>query len=107
MCVCGENLISSIAMKSRNLHRSNIQRRPPSSPKSGPLIYLRLLQGTEPDTIQLLSREFHDNNRYRGTENAVATTWLVSFEQIRKSDTAAADLLMFISLAGPSTLASS
>ncbi|KAK0728553.1 P-loop containing nucleoside triphosphate hydrolase protein [Lasiosphaeria miniovina] len=32
-----------------------------------------------------------------GTGNAVATTWLVSFDQIRKLDTAAADLLMFMS----------
>jgi len=66
--------------------------------------YLRLLQGTEQDTIRLLSREFHDNNRYRGTGNAVATTWLVSFDQIRKWDTVAANLLMFISHIEPKAI---
>ena len=45
----------------------------------------------------LLSREFHDSTRYNSSPNAVATTWLVSFDQIRKSDPAAAHLLSFIS----------
>ncbi|ORY62365.1 uncharacterized protein BCR38DRAFT_517816 [Pseudomassariella vexata] len=48
--------------------------------------YLELLQGTEQNMVSLMTREFHDNTRYRGSQNAVASTWLVSFDQIRKSD---------------------
>ncbi|KAI2626550.1 hypothetical protein GGR54DRAFT_591476 [Hypoxylon sp. NC1633] len=59
--------------------------------------YLDLLQGTEQDMVSLLSREFRDNTRYRDTQNAVASTWLVSFDQIRRSNTVAADLLSFVS----------
>lgn len=66
--------------------------------------YLCLLRGTEQDLIGVMSTEFHDNNRYRGTGNAVATTWLVSFDQIRKSDAAAADLLMFVSYIEPKAI---
>lgn len=36
--------------------------------------------------ISLLSRQFHDNTRYSGSQKSIATTWLVSFEQIRKFD---------------------
>ncbi|MCJ1279782.1 hypothetical protein MMC21_007606 [Puttea exsequens] len=62
--------------------------------------YLSLLRNTEQDTISLLSREFRDETRYERSEhikNAVATTWLVSFNHIRRSDPIAADLLSFIS----------
>ncbi|KAK3385401.1 hypothetical protein B0H63DRAFT_182369 [Podospora didyma] len=63
--------------------------------------YLELLNGTEKDIAGLMSREFVDSSRYRGSQNAVATTWLVSFDQIRKSDDAAAKLLDFISCIEP------
>ncbi len=63
--------------------------------------YLRLLRGTDQDMASLMSREFHDSTRYRGSQNAVATTWLVSFDQIRKSDDAVADLLSFLSCIEP------
>jgi tetratricopeptide (TPR) repeat protein len=59
--------------------------------------YLQLLQSTEQDMVALLSREFRDNTRYIGSANAVATTWVVSFSQIRERDAAAADLLAFMS----------
>ncbi|MCJ1381674.1 hypothetical protein MMC17_004785 [Xylographa soralifera] len=62
--------------------------------------YLSLLRSTEQETISLLSREFRDGTRYKSSEhskNAVATTWLVSFNQIRRSDSVAADLLSFMS----------
>ena len=62
--------------------------------------YLSLLKSTEQETISLLRREFRDGTRYKSSErstNAVATTWLVSFDQIRRSDSVAADLLSFIS----------
>ena len=66
--------------------------------------YLQLLKSTEQDMVSLLSREFHDSTRYKNSENAVATTWLVSFDQIRKSDTDAADLLSFMSRIEPKAI---
>ncbi|KAK4118133.1 hypothetical protein N657DRAFT_556210, partial [Parathielavia appendiculata] len=63
--------------------------------------YVELLHGTQQNIIGLMSKEFRDNTRYPGSQNAVATTWLVSFDQIRKSDNAAADLLSFISCIEP------
>ena len=59
--------------------------------------YLSLLRSTEQDSVSLLSREFRDNTRYRNSRNAVAATWLISFDQIRRSDSLAADLLSFMS----------
>jgi hypothetical protein len=66
--------------------------------------YRELLRGTEQDIVSLMSREFHDNTRYHGSRNAVATTWLVSFEQIQTSDPAAAGLLSFISCIEPKAI---
>ncbi|PSN58936.1 hypothetical protein BS50DRAFT_641372 [Corynespora cassiicola Philippines] len=59
--------------------------------------YLRLLQSTEQDTVSLMSREFCDDTRYQGSANAVATTWMMSFKQLETRDTAATELLAFIS----------
>jgi nucleoside phosphorylase len=59
--------------------------------------YMQLLRSTEQDMVALMSREFRDNTRYKGTANAVATTWVVSFSQIRERDAAAADLLAVMS----------
>ena len=59
--------------------------------------YLNLLRDTEENTISLLSREFRDNTRYKGSKNSIAATWLVSFNQIRQAHPVAADLLSFMS----------
>ncbi|RAR05465.1 HET-domain-containing protein [Stemphylium lycopersici] len=59
--------------------------------------YLRLLRHTEQDTISLISKEFRDQTRYKGSANAVASTWVVSFSQLRERDAMAADLLAFMS----------
>jgi len=59
--------------------------------------YLQLLRCTEQDLVRLLSREFRDDTRYKGSANAVATTWIVSFSQLRERDAVAADLLGFMS----------
>ncbi|KAI9688258.1 MAG: hypothetical protein M1822_001764 [Bathelium mastoideum] len=59
--------------------------------------YLRLLRNTEQDLVGLMSKEFRDDTRYKDSANAVATTWVVSFSQIRERDAAAADLLGFVS----------
>jgi hypothetical protein len=58
--------------------------------------YLSLLADQEEAVIDLLSEEFEDDGRYQNIKNPVATTWLVSFEQIRHRDPLAADYLSFM-----------
>ncbi|KFY32215.1 hypothetical protein V493_00408, partial [Pseudogymnoascus sp. VKM F-4281 (FW-2241)] len=66
--------------------------------------YLGLLHGTEQSRVSLMSREFHDRTRYEGSQTAVATTWLVSFAQIQRSDKAAASILGLISCIEPKAI---
>lgn len=63
--------------------------------------YLSLLAEQEEDVINLLNEEFEDNGRYHNMKNPVATTWLVSFEQIRNRDPLAADYLSFMACIDP------
>ncbi|KAL0937181.1 phosphorylase superfamily protein [Colletotrichum truncatum] len=63
--------------------------------------YLQLLRGTEQTRTSTLSREFRDSTRYPNTPNAIATTWQVSFEQIRQTDSHATSILYFISRIEP------
>ncbi|KAH8595497.1 hypothetical protein B0O99DRAFT_544164 [Bisporella sp. PMI_857] len=58
--------------------------------------YLSLLADQEEAVIDLLSEEFEDDGRYSNIKNPVATTWLISFEQIRHRDPLAADYLSFM-----------
>jgi tetratricopeptide (TPR) repeat protein len=58
--------------------------------------YLSLLEEQEEEVIDLLSEEFEDEGRYRSVKNPIATTWLISFEQIRRRDSLAADYLSFM-----------
>ncbi|RYO93045.1 hypothetical protein DL762_001308 [Monosporascus cannonballus] len=58
--------------------------------------YLSLLEEQEEDVINLLSEDFEDEGRYGDVKNPVATTWLISFEQIRQRDPLAADYLSFM-----------
>lgn len=66
--------------------------------------YLELLGGTEQGTVSLMSREFRDRTRYDETQHPVATTWLVSFDQILQHDETAAHLLRFISCIEPKSI---
>ena len=63
--------------------------------------YLLLLTDQEEDVINLLSEEFEDDGRYDNIKNPVATTWLISFEQIRHRNPLAADYLSFIACIDP------
>ncbi|PQE21863.1 hypothetical protein CJF31_00007706 [Rutstroemia sp. NJR-2017a BVV2] len=63
--------------------------------------YLSLLTEQEEDVIDLLSEEFEDDGRYGNIKNPVATTWLISFEQIRHRDPLAADYLSFMACIDP------
>jgi hypothetical protein len=58
--------------------------------------YLSLCQEQEEDVIQLLSEDFEDDWRYKPVKNPVATTWLISFEQIRMRDSLATEYLSFM-----------
>jgi hypothetical protein len=59
--------------------------------------YAALLNNTEQNIIDLLSREFKDEGRYKDIKNPIATTWLISFEQIRTRNPLAAEYLSFMS----------
>jgi tetratricopeptide (TPR) repeat protein len=66
--------------------------------------YLLLLGDQEEDVINLLSEEFEDDGRYHNMKNPVATTWLISFEQVRHRDPLAADLLSFMACVDPNNV---
>ncbi|KAJ5166392.1 uncharacterized protein N7482_005173 [Penicillium canariense] len=66
--------------------------------------YLAIMHSTEKDRMNLLKRDFHDSTRYLKLPNAVATAWLISFDMIRNSDPAAAELLEFISCIEPKAI---
>lgn len=55
--------------------------------------YISLHDSTEETTIDALSQNFEDEGRYDDGKNSIATTWLISFEQIQASDTLAAEYL--------------
>jgi hypothetical protein len=58
-------------------------------------LYTSLYENGEDEVIELLSKDFEDQGRYRDTKNPIATTWLISFNQIRLRDPLAADYLSF------------
>ncbi|KXJ86587.1 hypothetical protein Micbo1qcDRAFT_186054 [Microdochium bolleyi] len=66
--------------------------------------YLELLHATKQNMVELMSKEFRDNTRYRESRNAVATTWQVSFDQIKATNNTAAELLAFISCIEPKAI---
>ncbi|KAH0493751.1 hypothetical protein TgHK011_000402 [Trichoderma gracile] len=60
--------------------------------------YLELCESDYEDLIDLLSRDFEDRHRYREIQNPVATTWLISFNQILQHNPLAAEYLKFMSM---------
>ncbi|KAL4804178.1 purine and uridine phosphorylase [Aspergillus unguis] len=63
--------------------------------------YLDLLLLEEDAAVELLSEDFRDPGRYKDIENAIVTTWLISFKQIQQQDPLAADFLSFIACINP------
>jgi tetratricopeptide (TPR) repeat protein len=59
--------------------------------------YVSLIRGQEQDMITVLSQDFGDDQRYEDVKNPVATTWLISFQQIQRTDPLAADYLSLLS----------
>ncbi|KAG8667878.1 hypothetical protein FPOAC1_012717 [Fusarium poae] len=66
--------------------------------------YLRLLQNTSRDKIELLSVGVYDSTHYTNRQGAVLTTWIVSFKQIRASHEDAAKLLSFVACLEPKAI---
>ncbi|KAF2198804.1 purine and uridine phosphorylase [Delitschia confertaspora ATCC 74209] len=58
--------------------------------------YIRIFRENEEYATDLLNKEFQDQSRYRDTRNSVATTWYISFEQIRKRNKLAVAHLSFM-----------
>jgi tetratricopeptide (TPR) repeat protein len=58
--------------------------------------YMFHYRGNEKDAMDLLSKEFEDQSRYRETENPIATTWYITLEQIRKHNEESVRLLSFM-----------
>ncbi|KAL9096305.1 MAG: hypothetical protein Q9165_001302 [Trypethelium subeluteriae] len=68
------------------------------------LQYLKLIRNTEQDLASLITREFRDDTRYAKSANAIARTWAVSFEQLRRHDAAAMELFSFMSCMEPKAI---
>ena len=58
--------------------------------------YYQMYNESEASSIELLSEDFEDLARDSESRNPVATTWMISFDHIRKSDLLAANLLSFM-----------
>ena len=68
------------------------------------LSYLALYEGGEEEIIEVLSENFEDQGRYRDMKNPIATTWLISFDQILQQDQLAAEYLSFMSCLVPENI---
>ena len=60
--------------------------------------YLQTYRGSDSSKTKLLSQDFADIERHPDSKNPVAVTWAISFEQIRKNDHRAAELLSLMSV---------
>ncbi|KAL2859131.1 violaceus kinesin [Aspergillus lucknowensis] len=63
--------------------------------------YVALLKEQESNVIELLSEDFGDDGRYQDIQNPVATTWLISFQQVQRLNPLAADYLSFMACINP------
>ncbi|KAF5673916.1 ankyrin protein 3 [Fusarium heterosporum] len=66
--------------------------------------YLQLFENTDRDKLELLSTEFQDDTRYEQSQDPVAATWFISFNQIRKDDELALRILKFLSYVEPKAI---
>ncbi|KAJ5851796.1 FabD/lysophospholipase-like protein [Penicillium soppii] len=69
--------------------------------------YEALLSNQDDEAVELLSEHFEDDGRYADMENAVAKTWLISFEQIRRRSSLAFEYLGFMACVDPKDIPSS
>ena len=66
--------------------------------------YLELLKKADHSMIELLKEDFLDSNRDVNSNNAVAATWLLSFEHIQKDDHNSAEYLFFLACIAPQNI---
>ncbi|KAI0167357.1 acyl transferase/acyl hydrolase/lysophospholipase [Pestalotiopsis sp. NC0098] len=66
--------------------------------------YLGLIRSEEKTMVDLMNRALKDDTIHEEAQRAVATTWLVTFEQIRKTDANAAAVLEFLSFIEPKAI---
>lgn len=59
--------------------------------------YMELLDDTEDRIVELLNEDFDDETRYSYSTNPVASTWLISFDQIQQKRPKAIDFLCYMS----------
>ncbi|KAH7146098.1 hypothetical protein EDB81DRAFT_856613 [Dactylonectria macrodidyma] len=60
--------------------------------------YLQLLSNSDKDIVHLLSKEFETVGRDSKAPQAVAQTWILSFQQIEQQHALASELLSFMSI---------
>ncbi|RYC81255.1 hypothetical protein BFJ63_vAg15855 [Fusarium oxysporum f. sp. narcissi] len=64
--------------------------------------YIRVFNDADAENMtELLEQGFDDEVHYDSSQGAVATTWIVSFDRIRRTAPAAADLLSFMAFIEP------
>ncbi|KAG7402599.1 Nephrocystin-3 [Fusarium oxysporum f. sp. rapae] len=64
--------------------------------------YMRVFKDADTENIiELLEEGYDDEAHYDRSQGAVATTWIVSFDRIRRTTPAAADLLSFMACIEP------
>ncbi|RKK59247.1 hypothetical protein BFJ69_g17327 [Fusarium oxysporum] len=64
--------------------------------------YIRVFNDADAANMtELLEQGFDDEVHYDSSQGAVATTWIVSFDRIRRTASAAADLLSFMAFIEP------
>ncbi|KAI9923368.1 hypothetical protein MW887_009938 [Aspergillus wentii] len=63
--------------------------------------YNALLMDLEDEVMDLLGEEYRDDGRYRDISNAVAKTWIISFQQICRDDPLAAEYLSLMACVDP------
>jgi tetratricopeptide (TPR) repeat protein len=63
--------------------------------------YLSLLHEQEDVLVELLSQDFEDDWRYDRAQNPVAATWLISFHQIQRSNSLAAEYFFIMACVHP------
>lgn len=60
--------------------------------------YLEIYQSSDKDKVKLLNQNFEDPRRNGQSRNPVTVTWMISFEQIKKNDSLAAEILSLMSV---------
>lgn len=66
--------------------------------------YLQLCRHSQEDMMELLQSQYEDDTLYDESQGAVATTWLISFNQIQKQSPAASKLLLFVMCIEPQAI---